>query len=195
MTKNANAIQELLSKLPYDELSKKTGEDPHTVRTAAEGIFNSLLMGMGANAEDDAGRDSLTDAVQQHDPKLAEGDVSVADIDTEDGDKIAAHIFGQNKDHVTQQLGGAFGGSNLVRQLLPLLAPVALSWLSGRLQQSSESTESAGSARNQGGLLQQILQQMVGSQPQQSTQGEPSEQSMGTVLKDLLGGLLGGGRR
>lgn len=201
LVRMTNNINDFLSKLPYDDLAKKTGEDPQKVRTAAEGIFNSLLMGMGANAEDPAGRESLTNAVNEHDPGLVEGDVNVDNIDTADGEKIATHIFGQNKDQVTQQLGGALGGSNLVRQLLPLLAPLALSWLSNRMQQgnagnSGNAPSTGPRAESQGGVLQQILQQVIGGQAQaQPTQPAPAQSGMGSVLKDVLGGLLGGGRR
>ncbi|WP_157728449.1 DUF937 domain-containing protein [Corynebacterium cystitidis] len=185
-------IKDLLSKLPYDDLAKKTGENPQKVRTTAEGILNSLLLGMGANAEDPAGRESLANAVKDHDPQLVEGEVNVDDIDTNDGEKIATHIFGQNKDQVTQQLGGALGDSNLVRQLLPLLAPLALSWLSNRMQQSDSP---------QGGMLQQILQQVTGGHHQTATgesapeQPAAAQKDVGSMLKDVLGGLLGGGRR
>ncbi|WP_257161966.1 DUF937 domain-containing protein [Corynebacterium cystitidis] len=190
-------IKDLLSKLPYEDLAKKTGENPQKVRTTAEGILNSLLLGMGANAEDPAGRESLANAVKDHDPQLVEGDVNVDDIDTNDGEKIATHIFGQNKDQVTQQLGGALGDSNLVRQLLPLLAPLALSWLSNRMQQGG--SPQGGSP--QGGMLQQILQQVTGGHHQTATEESAPEQpaaaqkDVSSMLKDVLGGLLGGGRR
>lgn len=185
-----NNINDVLSKLPYDDIAAKTGEDPAAVRTAAEGIFNSLLMGMGANAQDPAGRVSLASAVQEHDPNLVEGEVKVDDINTADGEKIARNIFGQNQDQVTQQLGSQLGGSNLVRTLLPMLAPLALSWLANRMQQSGAPEQSA--PESQGGLVEQILQQVVGSQqPQQSGQ----QSGMGSILSEMLGGLLGGGRR
>lgn len=187
-----NNIDDLLSKLPFDKLAASLGEDPATVRDATEKILPSLLLGLGANAQDENGRDSLNNAVQQHDPNLVEGDVDVDAIDTEDGAKITHHIFGSNEDQVVSQLGGLSGGSGLVKKLLPLLAPLVMSWLASRLsaQQSSGQT-SRQDAPAGGGLLEQILGQALGG----SSGAAQSGGGLGGVFGDLLGGLLGGGRR
>lgn len=190
MTDNIN---ELLSSLPIDRIAGRLGEDPAKVEHAAHQILPALLAGMGANAQDPAGRDSLAQALNQHDPSLVEGGVDVDAIDTEDGAKIAHHIFGPQEDQVAQQLGGLGAGSGLVKQLLPILAPLAMSWLAGRLQQrGGQNAPSAPSApASQGGLLEQILGQVLGGSQPSSTGSTGS----GGIFGDLLGGLLGGGRR
>lgn len=192
MTDNIN---QLLSSLPIDRIAGQLGEDPNKVRQAAENVLPALLMGMGANAQAPEGRDSLASALGKHDPSLAEGDVDVDAIDTADGAKIAHHVFGAKEEQVVHQLGGVAGGSDLVKKLLPILAPLAMSWLAGRLQQRG----SAGSSP-QGGLLEQILGQVLGGGSNSlpaSTQasGSPLEGLGGGIFGDLLGGLLGGGRR
>lgn len=185
-----NNINDLLSKLPIDSIAARLGEDPAQVRQASEKILSTLLAGMGANAQDQAGRDSLASALESHNPDLVEGDVNVDDIDTQDGAKIAHHVFGQNEDQVAHQLGGLVGGTSLVRALMPILAPLAMSWLAGRLPQGGAGQAQA---RDKGGLLEMILGQVLGGgQAQTQAQGPGG---LGGVLGDLLGGLLGGGRR
>ncbi|MDO5512932.1 MAG: DUF937 domain-containing protein [Corynebacterium sp.] len=184
-----NNINDLLSKLPVDSIAARLGEDPAKVREAAGQVLPALLAGMGANAQDPAGRDSLATAVDAHNPNLVEGEINVDDIDTQDGAKIAHHVFGQNEDQVAHQLGGVVGGTSLVRSLLPILAPIAMSWLAGRLQQGGGGGTTQ--AQSRGGLLEQILGQVLGGGQAQA----PSQGGMGGVLGDILGGLLGGGRR
>lgn len=184
-------INELLSSLPIDRIADRLGEDPAKVEHAAHQILPALLAGMGANAQDPAGRDSLAKALDQHDPSLLEGEVDVDSIDTRDGAKIAHHIFGPQEDQVAQQLGGLGAGSALVKQLLPILAPLAMSWLSNRLQQRGGGAAPSAPA-SEGGLLEQVLGQMLGGS---GKSGSPLEDAGGGILGDLLGGLLGGGRR
>lgn len=188
MTENIN---QLLSSLPIDNIAGRLGKDPAEVQAAAQQILPALLAGMGANAQDPAGRDSLAQALNQHDPSLVEGGVDVDAIDTEDGAKIAHHIFGPQEDQVAQQLGGLGAGSGLVKQLLPILAPLAMSWLAGRMQQRGGGT-SPSAPSSQGGVLEQILGQVLGGSQQNQA---PAGGSGGGILGDLLGGLLGGGRR
>lgn len=189
-----NNINDLLSKLPIDSIAARLGEEPGKVRQASEQILSTLLAGMGANAQDPAGRESLADALDSHNPDLVEGDVNVDDIDTQDGAKIAHHVFGQNEDQVAHQLGGLVGGTSLVRALMPILAPLAMSWLAGRLAQGGGGgSQPQAQAPGKGGLLEMILGQVLGGgQTQPQAQGPGG---LGGVLGEVLGGLLGGGRR
>lgn len=186
-----NNLNDLLSKLPIDSIAARLGEDPAKVRQASEQILSTLLAGMGANAQDPAGRESLASALDSHNPDLVEGDVNVDDIDTQDGAKIAYHVFGKNEDQVAHQLGGLVGGTSLVRALMPILAPLAMSWLAGRLTQGGGSQTQA---PGKGGLLEAILGQVLGGGQAGQTQAQ-APGGLGGVLGELLGGLLGGGRR
>ena len=57
----------------------------------------ALLGGLDANAADPAGAASLAEALGQHDPALVEGGVDLAQVDPAEGEKIAQHIFGDNR--------------------------------------------------------------------------------------------------
>ena len=90
----------------------------------------ALVGGMQANAQDPAGAASLQRALGQHDGSLLEGGVDLGQVDTDDGAKIVRNIFGDNEDAVVNQLGGLGGlGGGLISKLLPMLAPLLMSFL------------------------------------------------------------------
>ena len=61
---------------------------------------------------------------------------SLDDVDEQDGRAIVGNIFGGNTDQVVSQLGGLGGTSgSLVQKLLPLLAPIVMSWLANKMGQ------------------------------------------------------------
>ncbi len=174
-----SGTDDILAELPIAQLAAQLGVDEQTAEAAAREALPALLLGMDANAQDPAGAASLEQAIGQHDPGLVEGGVDLRDVDTTDGEKIVGHVFGDSSDQVVHALGGSSGVSgDLVRKLLPLLAPIVLSYLSKRL---------SGSGGSSGGGLGDLLGQVLGGAGQGGGQGDP--------LGDLLGGLLGGGRR
>ncbi|AQP44383.1 DUF937 domain-containing protein [Tessaracoccus flavus] len=226
---------ELLNSLPIDQLASRVGESPAEVESAVRNALPTLLMGMGANAQDPAGEASLRSALSQHDPSLVQGGVDLGRVDPEDGRKITHHIFGSNEDQVINQLGGLGGGNALIQKLLPILAPIVMSWLAGKLMGRDEAQSQTQQAPGGGGLgdiLGQILgggqaapQQQApraqqpkfrtpdfsdqgGAEPQMrmpepdAPRAQPRQDQQaadnplgGGVLGQILGGLLGGGRR
>lgn len=96
-------------------------------------------------------------------------------MDTAYGEKIVNHVFGGQQDQVasqlagTGQLGGA--GSDLVRKLLPILAPIVMSYLAKKFLGGNQA--GAGSRTEVGA-------------PADSGQGG------GMDLGGVLGGILGG---
>jgi hypothetical protein len=118
-------------------------------------------------------------------------------VDPNDGRKIVGNIFGPNQDQVAQTLGGQAGG--LIQRLLPILAPVVLAYLSKRLmgqRQGSGQDDPLGSipgggVSGSGNPLNDLLNSMLGGG---ATGGGAAQSSGGSIL-DILGGLLGAGRR
>ena len=101
---------------------------------------------MEANAQDPAGAASLGKAIGSHDAGLVEGGVDLDQVDADDGDKIVSNVFGGQRDQVVNQLGSQGGGdSGLIGKLLPLLAPIVMSYLAK--QMSSRSTQGGGRRR------------------------------------------------
>jgi hypothetical protein len=180
-----SSIDDILANIPINSLADQLGVDPATAESAVRQALPALVGGMQANAADPQGAASLAGAVESHSPKLVDGGVNLDDIDTGDGEKIVSHVFGQNTDAVAQTLGGNLGGnSDLIQKLLPILAPIVLSYLSQRMRGGATQGDAAGGGLND--LLGSILGGLSGRQG-------PSQGGGG--IMDVLGGLLGGGRR
>jgi hypothetical protein len=179
-------IDQILAQLPMDQLAAQLGVDENEAEDAARTALPALLGGLQANAADPAGALSLGQALQNHDGSLLGSDLDA--IDTADGSKIVQNIFGNNTDAVISQLGGVRGGnSSLISKLLPMLAPIVLAYLGKKLQQQG----------GLGDILGQVLGGGAGASGR-SSGGSSSRRSSspdaGSII-DVLGGLLGGGRR
>jgi hypothetical protein len=179
-------VDEIVANIPMNALADQLGVDPGTAETAVRQALPALLGGLQANAADPSGEASLAGALEQHSPDLVEGGVDLNQVDPEDGEKIVGHIFGSNTDQVAQTLGGNLGGSgDLIKKLLPLLAPIVLSYLSRQMRGGAATPPGA----QQGGGLGDLLGSILGGL------GGGGQQSQGGSILDMLGGLLGGGRR
>jgi hypothetical protein len=185
-------VDDILSRIPMDELATRLGVDEPTAERAARQAIPALLGGIKANTDDPGGASSFAGAVQQHDSTLVDGGVELGQVDTKDGDKIVGHVFGPQRDQVVHTLGGigGVGGKDLVAKLLPILAPIVMSWLSAKL-----SGKATGSGGGSGGGIGDVLGGLLGSVLGGAAGGGSAGGAPGGGLGDLLGGLLGGGRR
>ena len=208
-------IDQLMNAIPTRQLAEAVGEDEATTRQAVQAALPALLGGLSANAQDTQGARSLLDALGQHQDGLAD-DVRLDAVDTRDGEKIVGHVFGGNTDAVVNQLGGLGGAqtSGLVRKLLPILAPIVLSWLAKQVggatggqvgpdrrgqdqpdsalpgQAPSSSAAPGTSAADPTSVLQDILGSALGG----ATGRQPQPGTGGGILGDVLGSILGGRR-
>ena len=151
-----SSYDEILSQVPVDELAHRFGVDPGEIEQAAQSALPALLGGLHANAGDPAGASSLLGALGDHQGQVG----GLDDIDEGDGQRIVGNIFGDNTDQVVSRLGGGSGSGGLVGKLLPILAPIVMSWLANRIGQGglggvlgggSTGDTSAGSAGSAGG--------------------------------------------
>lgn len=198
------AVQDILSALNLDQLAEQLGTSPEEAKQAAEVAVPALIGGLQANAADPAGAASITEALSQHASGLIDGGVDLNQVDVADGERITSHIFGSNQEAVVNQLGGLGGGAGLIGKLLPMLAPVVMSFLAskfggGAQAQAQDSGQGGGisdmlggllgggSGSGGGGIMDAIGGLFGGSQGQSG--------GAGGGIMDALGGLLGGGRR
>lgn len=180
-----SSIDDILANIPMNSLADQLGVDPATAESAVREALPALVGGMQANAADPQGAASLAGALESHSPKLVDGGVNLDEVDTADGEKIVSHVFGENSGAVAQTLGGNLGGnSDLVQKLLPILAPIVLSYLAQKMR-------GGGAQPGAGGGLNDLLGSVLGGLGGGQAQGQ---QGGGGIL-DMLGGLLGGGRR
>lgn len=201
-----SAVDDIIGQIPMADLAGRLGVDEATAEKAARQALPALLGGMRANAADPAGAASLGAAVERHPASLVEGGVDLDEVDTADGEKIVRHVFGDRTDDVTGRLedaaplrgaatlgagglgaaplGGSGGlGGGLVARLLPILAPIVMSYLARRM---GGQDRQGGASGPSGGGLDQILGDLLG--------GAGGGGGLGG-LGGLLDGLLGGGRR
>ncbi|WP_279105887.1 DUF937 domain-containing protein [Gordonia paraffinivorans] len=173
-------IDDLLSRLPYGSLATQLGVDEDSARAAARQAVPALLAGLQTQTADEAAAQKLVGALAQHDNDLATGEIDVDQVDTADGSKIVAHIFGDKTPEVagavSNQVPAAAVDPGVVQKLLPILAPIVLSY-----------------------LTKKVLGGAGGGAPTQAGSGGLGD-LLGTVLGggaagglgDLLGGMLGG---
>jgi hypothetical protein len=193
-------IDELSQQLPIADIAARLGVDEATASQAVNQALPALLGGLKANAEDPAGADSIAAAVEQHDPGLVEGGVNLDDVDESDGEKIVGHVFGAKKEQVALALGKTQGpgGDDLIKKLLPILAPIVLSYLAKQFQGG----KGAGRAQPADGGFGGALGDLIGGGSRGGAIGDilggllgGAGKGKGGDIGDLLGGLLGGGRR
>lgn len=206
------AVDDILQNLPIDQLAQELGADPQEVQQAAQTALPALLGGLQANAQDPAGASSIVEALGQHDDDLVRGGVDLGQVDQADGEKIASHIFGSNEEQVYSALGSSGAGGGLIRRLIPILAPIVLSYIANRVLKGGGGGLGGGGAATpapadntaQGGpgsldsMLQDVLGGALGGGTATQQAPAPTQQSQpsaGGSILDVLGGLLGGGRR
>lgn len=164
---SSNQFNELLDKIPVDDLANRLGTDEETAAEALVAALPALLAKLQDNASSQSGASSLASALQRHNNDLARGSqVNLDRVDTQDGNGILRHVFGDQRQEVATQLAGNTrkASSGLLDSLLPMIAPIAMSFLSNNL--------------------------LGGNQQRQ--QQQYAQQSGAPDLSDLLGGLLGG---
>lgn len=191
------SLDDLLSQIPIDQIAQQLGVDQATAETAVKSALPTLVSGLGANADSEAGAASLESALQSHaNTTILDDGIDISKVDTADGQKIVANIFGNNTDQVANTLGSVGGGNDLVKQLLPILAPIVLAYLAKQFTGggSAAQTQTAG-----GGGIGDLLGGLLGG----GNSGGGIGGALGGLLGgsggggigDLLGGLLGGGKK
>ncbi|NNE97183.1 MAG: DUF937 domain-containing protein [Acidimicrobiales bacterium] len=172
--------EELRTTIPFDQLAARLGASRAEIEQATELALPALLQGMNANAHRSQGQaTSLLGAlIKDHDGSMLDADDLVDRVDPDEGRKIVGHVFGDSTDGVVNRLGAKTGSASLVDNLLPILAPMVMAWLSRKL---GGAVSNRGETGQPSGGLGDILGGMLGG----GTDG-------GGGLDDLLGGLLGG---
>ena len=195
-----SAVDEIMQQIPLGQLASQLGTDEQTAGAAAQQALPALLGGLQANAQDPAGAASLEGALSNHSASLIDGGVDLSQVDAGDGRKIVSNIFGGHTDNVAQTLGGSLGGggqSDLIQRMLPILAPIVMSYLAkrmgggaggGMLGSLLGGALGGGSAAGGGGGVGDLLGGLLGG-------GQQAQQPAGGSVMDMLGGMLGGGRR
>jgi hypothetical protein len=134
--------------------------------------------------------DLETAVAQEGASGLLDGGVSVDAVDEKQGDQYVAKIFGGNDSNaVASALAGqGAGGGDLIKKLLPILAPIVLAYIGKQLTKGSAPAEpQAQQAPAGGGGLGDVLGSILGG-----AGGGGGNNPLGSILGSVLGGGGGG---
>jgi hypothetical protein len=186
-----SGLDDLLAQIPTSDIASKIGVDEGEVNKAVQLLVPVLVGGLHENAQDPDNASKIESAVDSHAASgLLDGGVSLDQVDEKDGQQAIARIFGGND--VTQVAnalaGGGGGNSDLLKQLLPILAPIVLAYVGKQLTgKSGAGKEAAG-----GGALNDVLGSILGGMGGNKSLGTVLGNVLGSKAGDILGGLLGG---
>lgn len=171
----------LIDLIPIDLVADKLGIDEKSAKSAVTAALPALVAGLASNASTDEGAAALEKALHKHKTKSTK----LTDVDEEDGKKIVSHVFGVKKGAVVEAAAGkADVTKDIIAQLLPIIAPIVLSWLASQFLGGDKEEKPAKAEKEEssssGGGLGDILGGLIGSK-----QGQD-------MLGSVLGGLLGG---
>ncbi|BBX24885.1 DUF937 domain-containing protein [Mycolicibacterium alvei] len=198
-------LDDLFAQIPVADIANKLGADEGEVSNAIKTLIPALVGGVAENVQADSIDSSdLESAVSaQAASGLLDGGVSVDQVDAGKGNQIVSKIFGGNdSNQVASALAGTgAGGGDLIKRLLPILAPIVLAYIGKQFAQKNAAP--AGEAQASGGGLGDILGSILGgaagggaaaNNPLGSILGSVlgGGGSQGNAIGEILGGLLGG---
>ena len=200
-------LEDLYNQIPVADIASKLGADQGEVNQAIQTLVPTLLGSIQHNVvAEDIDSSKLESAIAAEGASgLIDGGVNVDDVDTGQGEQFVARIFGGNDtNQVASALAGTgAGGGDLIKRLLPILAPIVLAYIGKQFagkQADGASTQAAPSGGGLGDLLGGILGGATGgggggNNPLGSILGSVLGGKQGGAIGDILGGLLGGGKR
>jgi hypothetical protein len=184
-------LDDLFAEIPVQDIASKLGVDEGEVTSAIHTLVPALVGGVQHNVQsNDIDSSKLESAVDtQAASGLLDGGVSVDQVDQHEGDKIVANIFGGNdSNQVASALaGGGVGSSDLIKKLLPILAPIVLAYIGKQLTKGGGAAAPAQQASGGGGLGD-VLGSILGG----GAGGGGGNNALGSILGSVLGG--GGGQ-
>jgi hypothetical protein len=188
-------LDDLFAEIPVKDIASKLGVDEGEVNTAIRTLVPALVGGVQHNVQaDDIDSSKLESAVTtQGASGLLDGGVSVDQVDEQEGNKLVANIFGGNDSgQVASALAGTgAGGSDLIKKLLPILAPIVLAYIGKQLTKGGGAAAPADAQPQaaSGGGLGDILGSILGGA---SGGGGGGNNPLGSILGSVLGGGSGG---
>lgn len=182
-------LNALLDQIPVGDIAKQLGIDEDVAEAAVKQVLPGLVGGLAANAKrDDKSAEALSNVLKHHNKGIAK---SVKDVDTADGAKIVRNVFGENEDKVVDKLAAASTKSDvtgdLIKQILPIVAPIVLSWLASQFLGGKTESEAPAAAPKEEETSSGGIGDLLGGLLS-SPQGQE-------IAGDLLGGLLGAGKK
>jgi hypothetical protein len=178
-------LDDLFAQIPTSDIASKIGVNEADVSKAVELLVPVLVGGMHENAQDPDHASTIESAAGNHAASgLLDGGVRVDQVDQNDGQQAIAKIFGGNDvaQVATALAGGGAGNSDLLKQLLPILAPIVLAYVGKQLTEKNAPTPAKEASG--GGALNDVLGSILGGM-------SGGNKSLGSVLGNALGNKAG----
>lgn len=184
-------LDDLINQIPVADLASKLGADQNEVTQAIQTLVPTLLGGIQENVvADDIDSSQLESAIEaEGQTDLLDGGVNVDQLDESAGQQFVSRIFGGNDtDQVASALAGAGApGGDLIKRLLPMLAPIVLAYVGRQFSQRGAAGAGAQAQAAPGGGMADVLGSILGG-------GAPQAGGAGSPLGSILGSVLGGGQ-
>jgi hypothetical protein len=204
-------LDDLFNQIPVADIANKLGADQGEVNQAIQTLVPTLLGTLHENvaAEDIDSSQLESTVVAEGQTDLLDGGVVVDQIDEGQGNQMVASLFGgTDTNQVASALSGAGApGGDLIKRLLPMLAPIVLAYVGRQFSQRNQAGAGAGAQAQaapgggMGDLLGSILGggapaggAAAGNNPLGSILGSVLGGGQGGAIGNILGGLLRGGR-
>jgi hypothetical protein len=187
-------LDDLLNQIPVADIASKLGADQGEVNQAIQTLVPTLLGTLQENvAADDIDSSELeSTVVAEGQTDLLDGGVVVDQIDESQGNQMVASLFGGNDtNQVASALAGAGApGGDLIKRLLPMLAPIVLAYVGRQFSQRGAAGAGAQAQAAPGGGMADVLGSILGGGAPQG--GAAANNPLGSILGSVLGGGQGG---
>ena len=200
-------LDDLFNQIPVADIASKLGADQTQVSQAIQTLVPTLLGTLQENVQaDDIDSSELeSTVVAEGQSDLLTGGVNVDQLDVNQGSQLVASLFGGNDtNQVASALAGAGAGSgDLIKRLLPMLAPIVLADVGKQFAQKQGGAAAGGAQAAPGGGMADVLGSILGgaagggggaNNPLGSILGSVLGGSQGGAIGNILGGLLRGGK-
>jgi len=197
-------LEDLYNQIPVADIASKLGADQGEVSQAIQTLVPTLLGSLQENVQaDDIDSSHLESAVvAEGQSDLLTGGVNVDQIDQGQGNQLIASLFGGNDtNQVASALSGAgAGGGDLIKRLLPMLAPIVLAYVGKQFAAKNAGGQAQAAP---GGGIGDVLGGLLGgaaggggaaNNPLGSILGSVLGGNQGGAIGNILGGLLRGGK-
>ncbi|MEX0581116.1 MAG: DUF937 domain-containing protein [Mycobacterium sp.] len=182
-------LDDLYNQIPVADIASKLGVDQGEVNQAIQTLVPTLLGSIHENVQaDDIDSTELESVVvAEGESDLLTGGVNVDQLDEGQGNQLIASLFGGNDtNQVASALSGAgAGGGDLIKRLLPMLAPIVLAYVGRQFAQRNTADAGAGAQAAPGGGIGDVLGSILGG-------GGGATGGGNNALGSILGGVLGG---
>lgn len=172
------------------QLASMFGTDNDVMGRAVASALPALLGGLARNAREPQGARALNEALaKNHNGSILDslgsifgGSPWAQQQASRDGENILGHVFGNQRPRVEQQVQQTSGMSSaLVRQLLPILAPIVLGYIGKRMR---------GEGANDARLTQDLQDERAQVQQNDSMFGQVLDMLDGDEADESNGGLM-----